>query len=439
MIVEIKIANYRSINAEQTLSFVADRAARHPDNLIKRPGYRLLKSVGLFGANASGKSNFVKAIGAMHQFVRDSATRMNEGDPIIAAEPYRLDPTTREAPSRFEITFSTEGVIYVYGFAANRKRVESEWLTAKRETSGANVCDFQRTFNDTLGTDTWDFGGFKKSDADQIRARTLENMLALSVGPQQKVEILRPAYHCIRNSIRTFDMSSQSDLLIALTARLCEKEETVRQIMTALLSAADTGAENIRIEAKLRGSLPDVEPGMPEEVQDFLSAIRRFAAATPMPGITSSRRDSNGEAIDFDFEADDSQGTQRFFGIAGQFIDALRTGTFIVIDELDASMHPLLTRRLLELFQSAGANDSGAQLLFTTHDPSLLDQDLFRRDQIWLAEKCDGASTFFSLADIQPPIRNTESFLRNYLIGRYGGTPHLGRAFDDLAAGGVTA
>ena len=99
-------------------------------------------------------------------------------------------------------------------------------------------------------------------------------------------------------------------------------------------------------------------------------------------------------------------------------------------------MHPLLTRRLLELFQSAEANSNGAQLLFTTHDSSLLDQDLFRRDQIWLAEKCDGASTFFSLADIRPPIRNTESFLRNYLTGRYGGTPHLGLAFDDAIAGG---
>ena len=85
---------------------------------------------------------------------------------------------------------------------------------------------------------------------------------------------------------------------------------------------------------------------------------------------------------------------------------------------------------------NASGKSSGAQLLFTTHDTSLLDQDLFRRDQIWLSEKCDGASTFFSLADIRPPIRNTESFLRNYLTGRYGGTPHLGRAFDDLIAGG---
>jgi len=439
MIIEIKIANYRSINAEQTLSFVAENAKRHPDNLISCKGYKLLKATALFGANASGKSNFVRAIQVMRDFVRDSATRMNEGDPITTVEPYRLDPAMRDGPSRFEITFVTDGIVYVYGFEANRSRVQSEWLTAERETTGAKVCDFQRTFNATLGTDSWEFAGFKKSDARQIMTRTLQNMLALSVGAQQNVDVIRPAYRYIRNNIRTFDMSSEADLLVALTARLCETEEHTRQAVIALLSDADTGMEDFRIETKTKGNLPDVEPGMPDEVSDFLLAIRRFAAVSPTPSIVSMRRDSEGRMVEFDFEADDSQGTQRFIGIAGQFLDALKTGAFIVLDELSASMHPLLTRRLLELFQSAGANTTGAQLLFTTHDSSLLDQDLFRRDQIWLAEKCDGASTFFSLADIQPPVRNTESFLRNYLIGRYGGTPHLGRAFDDLAAGGVRA
>lgn len=145
MIIEIKVANYRSINEEQTLSFVADRAARHPDNLIKRPGYRLLKAVGLFGANASGKSNFVKAIGAMSAFVRDSATKMNDGDPITAAEPYRLDPATREQPSRFELTFLTDGTIYTYGFSATHERIYEEWLSATPENSEKERLSIRRT------------------------------------------------------------------------------------------------------------------------------------------------------------------------------------------------------------------------------------------------------------------------------------------------------
>jgi len=117
--------------------------------------------------------------------------------------------------------------------------------------------------------------------------------------------------------------------------------------------------------------------------------------------------------------------------IAGPLFNALETGAFFVIDELDASMHPLLTRRLLELFQNPQANTKGAQLLFTTHDPALFDQELFRRDQIWLAEKRNGASEFFSLTDIDPAPRNTEVFLRNYLAGRYGGTPQFVTRFED--------
>jgi len=216
---------------------------------------------------------------------------------------------------------------------------------------------------------------------------------------------------------------------------LCRDSEAMRHNLSSLLQDADTGVEDIQVETAIQSG-PYMPPNMPEQIQAAVLAVNKLTASFPTPRIVASRSDSMGNRIKFDFEGDESQGTQRFFAVAGPLLDALKTGAFLVVDELDASMHPLLTRRLLELFQSPEANSKGAQLLFTTHDSSLLDQDLFRRDQIWLAEKCDGASTFFSLADIRPPIRNTESFLRNYLTGRYGGTPHLGRAFDDLIAGG---
>lgn len=434
MIIQFKAANYRSIGAEQTLSFVAEKARRHPDNLISCKGYKLLKSMALFGANASGKSNLVQAINVMQSFIRDSATRMNDGDLIEAAEPFRLDPVLRSEPSQFEITFVTEGIVYVYGFAVTPKRVESEWLSATREGTASVVFQFKRTFSEALGKDEWQFDGFTKDDTDQIQKRTLENMLVLSVGSREKVEILRPAYRYLRENIKMLDMSNPMNTLGMRTAHLCQDTESMRHALTSLLADADTGIEGIRIETVIAG-IPDASPDMPKGMQDFFKAAKDLAAFHPTPQVITVRRDSKGNAVEFDFEEDESQGTQRFFAVAGPLLDALNKGAFVVVDELDASMHPLLTRRLLEIFQSPEANKRGAQLLFTTHDPSLLDQDLFRRDQIWLAEKCDGASTFFSLADIRPPIRNTESFLRNYLTGRYGGTPHLGRAFDDLIAG----
>lgn len=434
MIIQFKAANYRSIGAEQTFSFVAEKARRHPDNLISCKGYKLLKSTALFGANASGKSNLVQAINVMQSFIRDSATRMNDGDLIEAAEPFRLDPVLRSKPSQFEITFVTEGIVYVYGFAVTQKRVTSEWLSATREGTVSVVFQFKRTFIEDTGKEEWHFNGFQEEDVDQIQRRTLENMLALSVGSKEKVELLRPAYRYLREHIWTFDMSNPMSTLGTRTAHLCQDTESIQYTLTSLLADADTGIEGIRIETVVAG-IPDASPDMPKGMQEFFKVVKELAASHPMPQVVTVRRDSKGNAVEFDFGEDESQGTQRFFAIAGPLLDALNKGAFVVVDELDASMHPLLTRRLLEIFQSPEANKSGAQLLFTTHDPSLLDQELFRRDQIWLAEKCDGASTFFSLADIQPPIRNTESFLRNYLTGRYGGTPHLGRAFDDLVAG----
>jgi AAA15 family ATPase/GTPase len=132
---------------------------------------------------------------------------------------------------------------------------------------------------------------------------------------------------------------------------------------------------------------------------------------------------------------DESNGTQRFFALAGPFLDALAKGTVVVVDELECSMHPLLTRKLIELFQSPEANKSGAQLIFATHDSTLMDPELFRRDQIWLVEKNRrGASELFSLYDFDTKDRprNTEVFQRNYLAGRYGGVPKFGPTFEDL-------
>lgn len=435
MIIEIKVANYRSINEEQTLSFVADRATRHPNNLIKRPGYRLLKSIGLFGANASGKSNFLKAIGAMSTFVRDSATKMNDGDPIEAAEPYRLDPATREQPSRFEITFVKDGTVYTYGFAADPQRVHEEWLSAKTETSEKPLFNIKRQYRPLDETEFWDADGLYNSTYDLLIDRTRDNALLLSTAARENVKELLPIYHYMREQIEAIDVSDPPTDLIARTAMQCESDKGLQGLINSLLRDADTGIDNFQVKSFKRLPFSHIATDEEGNKKAIFRTRSNYYPTENFQDIVMLRQGSDGETIQFDFKADESNGTQRFFGLAGLLLNALEKGSFLALDELDASMHPLLTRRLLEMFQSPEANPNGAQLLFTTHDPSLLDQELFRRDQIWLTEKHNGASTFFSLADIQPPIRNTEAFLGNYLTGRYGGTPHLGPAFDLVETG----
>lgn len=403
MIVEIKIANYRSINAEQTLSFVAERGTRHPDNVVQRPGYKLLKAVGLFGANASGKSNFVQAIGEMREFVQGSATKMNDGAPIVCAQPFRLDAESREKPSRFEVTFVTEGVQYVYGFAATRKRVHEEWLSATPENGRKELMRINRSLESKPKGFKYTGNGLPESVFDLLVSRTRDNALFLSTAARENVQELLPAFRYFNGLIWHFDMIDQPKSLQKVAAENCLDNPQIFAFVRSVLRDADTGIEELVVESER---------------------------------VLTTRRNTQGKHQDFNLDVDDSTGTQRLFTLAGLFYSVLDLGVFLAIDELDASMHPLLTRKLLKLFQSAEANPKGAQLLFTTHDPSLLDQDLFRRDQIWLAEKFKGASSFYSLADIKPAVRNTESFLRNYLAGRYGGTPHLGPALDGAFGGG---
>lgn len=432
MIVQITLANYRSIHAEQTLSFVAERGTRHKGNLIPRPGYRLLKAVALFGANASGKSNFVRAIGEMRDFVRDSATKMNDGDPIVCAQPYRLDPASRSAPSRFEITFVTDGVQYVYGFAATRERVHEEWLTATRENSNAEVFGFTRYMQVNSELEEWRFRGTLTNIAHLLPRHPRANALLLSIAVRNDVTELLPAYRYLREYVSMLDMSGAIESLFREATRRCKGDGEMLQQATSLLRDADTGIENIEIDPISLADILALATDVSLKQQDLIMAANRFTNPDFGMCVASSRQDTLGKAIEFDFVQDESRGTNRFFTAAVFLLDALQEGAFLVIDELDASMHPLLTRRLLEMFQSPDANPNGAQLLFTTHDAVLLDSALFRRDQIILAEKRSGASIFYSLADIEPPIRSTESFLRNYLAGRYGGTPHLGRTFEEL-------
>ena len=317
MIIEIKIANYRSINAEQTFSFVAENATRHKDNLIPRKGYKLLKAAALFGANASGKSSLVKAIGAMRDFVRDSATRMNDGDPILAAEPFRLDPNTRCTPARFEITFLTNGLLYTYGFAADAERVYEEWLKAEPEGGRAETFGFQRTYDAKTDGYVYDCRGTLNSVADLLLVRTRYNALALSVGSRENVLELQVPYRFFRDHIQVYNMSNFDQTLLKQAAHLCKENEQLYRASKLLLSDADTGINDVSI---IKTHLVDTEES---EAPPTGSAARvswgldRLRISVSPPEITTSRTGTDGETVVFDFVRNESSGTQRTICTSG--------------------------------------------------------------------------------------------------------------------------
>ena len=439
MLVEFRVKNFRSFNEEQVLSLVASKGDEaHPDNLIAADKFNLVKIAVVYGANASGKSNFVRAIHFVQSFVRNSATKMNLGDKIQGLVPFRLDPAVRGMPSSFELTIIIDGTRFEYGFSATTDRVHSEFLVAYPK--GRPQRWFEREFDAGTEATKWAFRGPLKKEGRILRERTRENGLVLSRGAELNIEALKKVFLWFRERAWFLDMSGLPGFLFQRTAERIKNDKCLHDTIVGMVKHADLGIDDIVVSDV---AIPLEK--IPDDIKEVLSLkLVRQALGEKMVGEetlkaltvqTIHSQHKSGAKAKFDLDSDESNGTKRFFALCGPFLDALGNGAVVVVDELECSMHPLLTRKLIELFQSAGVNESGAQLIFATHDSTLMDPELFRRDQIWLVEKNrKGASELFSLYDFDTKERprNTEAFQRNYLAGRYGGVPKFGAIFEDL-------
>jgi len=425
MLIEFRVSNFRSFNEEQVLSLVAARRdAKHPDSLIQCNGFDLLKSTVVYGANASGKSNLIKAFWIMKSIVCGSATKSNLGDPIPGIFPFRLNLETTKKPTRFEVTLLLDDICFLYGFSATRERVHDEFLRVRAPNAKERERTWFRRTLDADGNTDWEFGGLFEKETKGLKGNlqsTRDNCLLLSYAAQFNVKCLSRLFLWFRNNLRVEDMSDNPDPLKQETARAAQGNEAFFGRVLGLVRDADFGIEKISFQ-------PNILDSMFKEVTET-------SAPAALDIQTLHRVEGSDVPIAFDMREDESNGTNRFFALVGPFLEALDDGRVVVVDELECSMHPLLTRKLIELFQDPEQNKKGAQLIFATHDVSLMDPYLFRRDQIWIVEKRQsGASVLFSLYDFETEERprNTEAFQKNYLAGRYGGVPSFGPFFENL-------
>ena len=436
MLIQFSVKNYRSFRGEQTLSLVAGKDATHPHSLIDCEGkFRLSKVASIYGANASGKSNLVKAMRAMERFVLLSATQMNLGDSIEFVSPFRLDTSTAQEPSRFEITLLIEGDIFTYGFSATREQVHDEWLFVKPQGKRESKW-LERRRDKASRAPSWVFRGPLKRDASLLKEKTRDNGLVLSRAAELNIEAVTPLYLWFRNTFFIFDLSEQPTGLGQLTAERMNEDREFRNRVIQLIREADFGIDSLSVkEEEAMLSIPD---DAPKELREMFVNFQKLIGSEKLIrfSIATEHPLNGGETkIPFSLEEDESNGTQRFFALAGPILSALSDGDLLVIDELDCSMHPLLTQKVIELFQSSEENTNGAQLVFVTHDSSLMDPKLLRRDQIWLTEKrTNGSTELFSLYDFGASTRPRKgtAFERNYLAGRYGAVPSFGPFFEDL-------
>ncbi len=427
--------NVRSFRDEFELSLVASSLA--DKSAVRQVAWReggrpvgVLPVAAVFGANGSGKSNLVRAMDDMRGHVLHS---FRGGSPTggIPRRPFLLDPEARRAPSRFEVDVVLAGVRHEYGFVLDDERVLEEW--AYRYPHGKAALLFRRHDSDV------DLGAVERVKGRAVMELLRPNALFLSTAASANHPALLPLYAWFGRNLRLAEANSRQ-FRQALTTQLLDQESR-RESVLALLRAADLGVTGAKKH--------ELDPVMRERLQ---RAVRILAGTEGEPdgidegpafeelGVRLVHQGVGGE-VELDAQ-DESLGTLVWFGLVGPVVDALADGAVFLADELDASLHPALVAELVRLFQDPTTNPRRAQLVFNSHDATLLGDStgerLLGRDQIWFTEKrADGSSRLYPLADLDP--RKEEAVGRRYLAGRYGATPILSRQEFDATADLITS
>lgn len=410
MLVEFRVGNYRSLREEQCLSMVAGKDKAHQEHLLNPNAAAtpdLLKTVALYGANASGKSNIVYALAFMKALISESATLIKEGQ-LLNCPPFKLDSTYSTQPSLFEATFVLDGVRYQYGFKLKPERVVEEWLLVYKSAKPQQW--FTREWDDKNKKYSYKFSSFLSGPRSTWEEATRGNALFLSTAVQLNSELLRPIFLWFTQKLIV--ISADISLPINITTQLLQ-DVAYKEMISEFLRTADFGIDSIELD-KRKGFMQTVN----FDISTGTSNSQREERDIMYPIFTHKSADASAR-----FEMhEESQGTQRVYALAGPIFQVIKHSMTLVIDELDSHLHPLMVRHLLELFHAKTSSDQCAQLFFTTHDTSLLDLKILRRDQIWFIEKgSDQSSKLYPLSDFSP--RNKEALERGYLIGRYGALP----------------
>jgi AAA15 family ATPase/GTPase len=414
MLVEFRVSNFRSLRDEQIFSLVASKDKSLADTHTIVTGVSAvplaLRSAAIYGANASGKSNLIKALQYMRGVVIESATLIQPGQ-TYAVQPFRLDRASAGEPTSFEATFILDGVRHQYGFSMTAERIVAEHLLVYRAFKPQRW--FERRFDAKIGKDIYEFGAGLKGAKNVWENATRPNALFLSMAVQLNSEALRPIFDWFARQLVIFNEQAQLNPQVSLQ-RL--KDQKGRKETCNFLTSADISIADIEV-------VTSKVPGQSVHVDLVAGKTEMRAEEIEENKLLFRHVTENGEAV-FDL-MDESNGTRNLLFLSGPVLDVLANGQILVIDELDTSLHTLLVRELVRLFHSLEANPRGAQLIFTTHDTSLLDaHELFRRDQIWMVEKDrDQASSLVALSEFSP--RKGEALERGYLMGRYGGVPFI--------------
>jgi len=420
MLIEFSVLNFRSFRERQTFSMVGASFSERLETNTFHSGLsgfsRVLRSAAIYGPNAAGKTNLLRALQFMQSLVLTSAGTA-PGNPI-AHTPFKLSKALSGKPSEFEITFIQKGVRYEYGFSVDSSLVHSEWLIEYVTAKGRTL--FERTYDKKTRKYRWKLSDFLRGKRSVWTNSTRPEALFLSTAIQLNNTQLLPVFEWFQKTLVV--IVGVTAFNQALTLGLCDSLNGKQQLLR-FLQEADLGIDGIDLK---RESLPTGAGGALFLGQQGIIEQKAGNVTPSVVRVTFSHHTDENESVGFDI-SDESSGTQILFHSAGAWLNVLANGEVLLFDEIDKSLHPRLTRFLIEHFHSSDTNRKNAQLIFTTHNTSLLDLELFRRDQIWFVTKQkNSSSNLYPLTDFKP--RGDEVIEKWYMRGKYGAIPFLGES-----------
>jgi AAA15 family ATPase/GTPase len=415
MLLEFTVENFRSFRDKTTLSMLASSDNSSLDNLTNvetLKGKRTLNSTVIYGANASGKSNLVLALTIMKNFVVNSHT--HQKGIRLNHQPFAFDKNSTNKPTSFSVIYVHEGIRYNYSMSYDKERIVAEELSYY--PNGRISMIFSRKGNEfTFNVD--------QKEQEVISRRTLENALYLSTSVQFNYSRNMPAFTWFTKGLVALD-NTDSPGLINNAIEYMNHNKKAKKLMVQALQSADLGITGVEGRLK-KVPLQKLYNSIPPQLLAVMTMVGNEALQTDLRfkhRVVSA--DGSESEIDLPhiFE---SEGTRKLFSIIGPIIEVLQTGGTLVVDELDTKLHHDISTWLVELFHDPEQNKHGAQLIFNSHNQLLLDQYLFRRDQIWFTEKDPetGASELYSLVEFGE--LKDRDIQKAYQLGRYGAIPAI--------------
>jgi AAA15 family ATPase/GTPase len=402
MLIQFNCGNFKSYREEFSLDMSATSIKEHQENsILWKKDERYLKTAAIYGANSSGKSNILEAFQHMKKLVGDSFKKESERK-IIPLKRFSFDEKSKNMDSIYEVFFTKDEFEYQYGFKLDNKKIKEEWLY-KRDFRAKNK--YVRIF--------------ERSNQNFNLNEKLKNYKTMLEGISERTLLLSFLSNIVIEEIKTVSnwfletkvLNFGDPLFDVMNSRAlpkgCFNDKEEKKEFEKFLKAVDVGIESIRVE----------------EIKDIngKDGEKSYQAFSLHKNIETGK-------IEEILLSEESSGTLKMISLYEYIKESLLNGYTLFVDELDAKLHPLLTKYIIQMFHDEKINKKNAQLIFTTHDINNLKKEIFRRDQIWFVEKTNNMSTLYSLAEYKiddKKIRNDASYDKDYLGGRYGAIPIL--------------